>query len=107
MAKSKNGFKKLLIGTSAGGMLLAGLAAPAEATGTRRVIVDAALVFHSSYAPNAAGQIHRGTYLNNTSGIVNGRRSGFILPTGLSNGWRGTMWVNSGTLSATLPFIIG
>ena len=104
MAKSENGFKKLLIGTSAGGMLLAGLAAPAEATGSRRVIVGAALVFHTAHAANsAAGQINHGAVLHHTSSITNGRRRGRIQASVAANGWGGyTMWVNSFTLSNTI-----
>ena len=95
--------KKFLLCVFAGFMLMVGFTIPVNATGTRVVIVDAALVFHASNAANAAGQIHRGAILDNTSVITNGRRSGHIARTAAANTWGGnTMWVNSSTLSNTV-----
>lgn len=96
-------FKKFIIGALAVLMLLGGAITPVQASGIRRIIIPAALVFHTSGATLVAGQIHIGTFMNNTSGIANLRRSGLIVHSVAANGWGGrTMWTHHSNLSGIL-----
>jgi|GEM_PF-2738771 len=98
-------FKKFVIASLAVLTLLGGLVISVQASGTRSVVVNAAIIFHSSSAAAAnAGQIHRGARMANTSLLSNNRRSGFIMNSTAANGWGGrTMYTHHTNLSGTIP----
>ena len=100
-----NKLKKVSLGFLAAVMLFGGLATPVQAGATRRVIVSAALIFNTATATNAAGQIHSGATMTNTSALVNNRRSGHITNNIAANGWGNrVMWTHGSNLGgAILP----
>jgi len=87
-------------------MLLGGLTTPVQAsTYRRRVIVSAALIFHTSGATSAAGQIHRDALMDSVGTVItNNRWRGRIVNSVAANGWAGhTVWTHQNNLSARLP----
>jgi len=107
MFKKNTKFQKFFVGLLAAVALLAGSTIQADAATTgRRVIVDAALIFHRSGDTAAAGQVHRNTTFFNPSALVNGRRQGTISHGTASNGWGGhVMWVHGSTLGDLLNIL--
>jgi len=107
--------KKFLIGCGAILALLSGVFTPVSAASMRNqntvsasvdsrvrgscITVAAALIFNTSTATAARGQVHRGTSVIE-AGRANSRINVIIAPSAQSNGWQGLFWVNNGTVTA-------